>query len=283
MLDDQPGLNAAADADDVADDPFDPTAPVESDVAAPTALAERAAAIDRVLLARLQADADAARRAEAGGEFPPYAPSVLGELLGSTPRPEPVEREVWDGPLHSRPGMMRRRWQLDGEAVHPVEQAYEPEVVPPPLVAMAQLRAPELVALCSPAKLLLGITAKTPDGVLGRGWRWRAWYSVGSRWVGKRLEVPARWVRTEHVSVRLRREDPDGQTAAVVLWRRPLVHLVKAELSARQRKAAPDMRPPPTGASWDLDGAWSWRPGEPGSIPREVGATEVKAIIREDA
>lgn len=154
---------------------------------------------------------------------------------------------------------------------------------PTPTVVMQPLGLAELVALCGPAKLALGVTVKTPDGALGRGWQWRAYRSIGFAYRARRKEEPERWAAVELVSLRLRRDPGPGDAprAAVLVWTRPVVHLRKATLTKRQVEAGLT-RPPARSADWSADGAWLWSPGVAGSIPRDVGSNAVKTAIRED-
>lgn len=155
---------------------------------------------------------------------------------------------------------------------------------PSPLVAMDQL---DVDALASPALLLLGIAKDRPAGLLGRGWFWVAYRSVGFTRRAKRLDVPERWVAVELVTLRIAgpwyRADPDGTPAGpadlrervVVCWTRDVVTLVKAKRSKNGTR-------PQNAGTWKSE-RWRWTSGLAGSIPLDTDADSVKALLREDA
>lgn len=145
---------------------------------------------------------------------------------------------------------------------------------PPPLVAMQPV-----TDLPSPAKLLLGITAKLPAGTVGAGWTWVAYRSVGFARRAKHLDDPERWIGVELVTVRLAGawREQDGvrvRDRVVVCWTRPTVHLTKGAISKTTgRRLAV--------STWKNE-AWSWVSGLPGSIPLDTSTDNVKAMIRKD-
>jgi hypothetical protein len=149
---------------------------------------------------------------------------------------------------------------------------------PPPLVAMDQL---DVDALPSPALLLLGISATRPAGLLGRGWSWVAYRSVGFARRAKRLDVPERWVSVELVTLRIagpwyRAAGPvDLRERVVVCWTRDVVTLVKAKRSKNGTR-------PQNAGTWKSE-RWRWTSGLAGSIPLDTDADAVKALLREDA
>jgi hypothetical protein len=115
-----------------------------------------------------------------------------------------------DVPLHQRPELFRRKWQLAGELAHPVTV---PWATPRPdrvLFRRGVATLEELVALSNGAKLALGVTAKTPRGQLGPGWTWWARHGAGASGTTGRI--------TE--SLYLRCDRPPR--SALFIWSRPM-------------------------------------------------------------
>lgn len=138
----------------------------------------------------------------------------------------------------------------------------------------------ELAELPRPARSFLGVTVKQRAPQLADGWSWVAWRSEGRAWRTVLKERPAGWLAQELYSLRLAGPWSTGPIAAgatserwraVVLWSRPLVHLVKGKASARTGR-----RPVAT-AAWGSE-AWIWRAGRPGAVPMPYGIGEAQTI-----
>jgi hypothetical protein len=137
-----------------------------------------------------------------------------------TGQPDTIAPEDWAGPAHLRPGLMRPRpHQLErlAEAARKANPDREPDRPDVVLCRRPIATAAELVALCNGAKLALGISAKTPNGQLGRHWTWWAWHGFGRRGRDGRI--------TESVALRVAgaaAPDRPGGRQTLFLWSRPV-------------------------------------------------------------
>lgn len=137
--------------------------------------------------------------------------------------------------------MNRPGWGLWRVLLGRDEAAARPDRPPSaPMVAL------ELDALPTPARRVLGVTARQPDPDLPTGWSWRAWSSTGATWRQARGDRDAGWDRAQVVTLRLAGPVRSGARDRVVCaWTRP------------------------GGGTWRPE-FWAWAVGLPGSIPRTV-------------
>lgn len=120
-----------------------------------------------------------------------------------------VAPEDWAGPLHERPGLFLRRWQVDGEPIHPAEYSRamaeltrptedDPDTEPeleqaddapqlPDADPMRVVRSPAelegqpgVPGRGGPKAILDQLGAKSPDrAISGVGWSWEAGLGLG--------------------------------------------------------------------------------------------------------
>jgi hypothetical protein len=184
----------------------------------------------------------------------------------------------------SGPVEFRRKWQLAGEPVHPVT---EPYVVPAGgriLFSVPVDNVISLAALCRPASSALGVTQKTPLGLVGDGWRWAAIHGAG-------LE-PSTGRITESVLLKLQR----GARLVLFLWIRPVpdpvlmialnrmlrrwfspvgVGWVREQLPALLRELRP--------TTWKnaFQSGWNAGPdGRPDDTPERLASADAKSEVR---
>lgn len=208
----------------------------------------------------------------------------------------------WTGRSVDRPGLMWRKWQVEE---YLARDAPPPRpVYPDRVLAHRRLRwngvghLAEVVELCNPAKLALGVTAKAPNGQLGHGWRWWALHGFGlNGTTGTITESLA--LRCEHRYV----EQPQYLAPAVTnapprgalfFWVRPVPDprvMACMPFFAYWGRAndwlwpmfAAVLRhlPHPTWRS-ELTTSWAIGPdGRPDDLPRSQASADVKAMVRE--
>ena len=159
----------------------------------------------------------------------------------------------WTGPLHLRPGLFLRRWQVD-ELVAP-EREFAPQ---PPYVH--GLRLPEWSdeVPTSARSLVKGLQGWVWVPTLARGFAERA--ASTSKAAGYR---PHRWVDVESLAVRLRHRP--ASAGAVAVW---------------MRDTGDDVDP---ATSWATDGAWIWAlhptQDRPAQIPVAVGVEALRPML----
>lgn len=188
----------------------------------------------------------------------------------------------WHGPAAERPGLMKRRWQLEEPAAEPTEE--ERNHLGRILFNVPVTDLAELEALCSPAKGALGITKATPRGRLGDGWRWVARHGAGVRLADGKV--------TESLALKLQHDD--SRRAALFLWTRPVWPLDVVFGMARWWTYSPLIMaahwpvlaamvralPKP---KWEsaLTSAWTiGENGRPDDLPRPVPSADVKKEVQ---
>jgi hypothetical protein len=142
----------------------------------------------------------AARAAGADDETPPYAPSPA--TMDLLPR---VPRDV-DAVYLPRPHQLERLAEKARKA-NPDREPDAPDVV---LARRPITELAELVRISNGARLVLGVTAKTPAGQLGPGWTWWARHGYGQRGRDGRI--------TESMFLRVDR----APRSALLVWSRPV-------------------------------------------------------------
>lgn len=215
-------------------------------------------------------------------EPPPYAPSPTA--MDMLPRQQREHRYVapedWTGRAEHRPGLMWRRWQIEEDLAGDVPA---PPSYPDRILAHWAVHDPaELVAVCSPAKLALGVTLDFPTGQVGPGWRWWARLGFGIRGADGAI--------TQSVALKFHHRERDRR--ALFYWTRPVPdpRLILAAIVPPGRTGAhsydgmaplwwPSLAavlgqlPDPTWTS-ELTTAWT------DDMPRKVASADVKREIR---
>lgn len=201
--------------------------------------------------------------------------------------PAYVAPQDWTGRAEDRPGLMWRKVQIQEhlERLRAEREGPPPPVYPDRVLAFRVLPADgqaELAALCNPAKLAMGITAKLPGGQLGPGWRWSAHHGFGIN--------GATGVITESLALKLRNDQ--AERGALFYWMRPVPDprlTVGARLTvmwvsrpARWPMLAAVLAQLPA-ASWSAEftSSWTLDPlGRPDDMPRATPSAAVKKEIR---
>jgi hypothetical protein len=200
-----------------------------------------------------------------------------------------VPPEDWAGPAAQRPGLLLRKWQL--EELHQATAGPAAPVYPDRVLAHRIIREPaELIALCSPAKLALGVTKKDPGGQLGEGWSWRAYRGFGIRGADGRISESVLlhlWRGRRRALFSWDRQVPDPRLmlAALVpptpLGRTGPRHAdYMAPLWWPSLAAVLALLPDPSWSTW-LSTTWTIGPdGRPDDIPRARPSADIRKEIR---
>lgn len=205
--------------------------------------------------------------------------------------PPYVAPQDWTGRPEDRPGLMWRKAQIQEylASLQPEDErpAYPDRVLSARRIANMGGGLAELVALCSPAKLALGVTAKTPRGQLGLGWRWWAWHGFGI--------TGATGAITESLLLRLERQTTLPPRGVLFQWKRPTPdpRLMQAlDWLMRPSAVRAWVEPWPTVAAvlaqlpapdWTSELCATWNLGghlRPDDIPRAVPSAKAKEEIR---
>lgn len=198
-------------------------------------------------------------------------------------QPDTIAAADWPGPPHLRPGLMRPRPHQAERLAEAARKANPDRTPDAPDVVLARrpiAELAELVALSNGAKLVLGVTAKTPAGQLGPGWTW--WARHGYGWRGRDGRI------TESVFLRVDRPP----RSALFLWSRPVpdprlmlalvqvVGMFPWTFRAPAQAAVLAQLPAP---EWTSEYVTAWTTtatGRPEDIPRPSTSAAVKKEIR---
>lgn len=206
--------------------------------------------------------------------------------------PPYVAPQDWTGRPEDRPGLMWRKAQIQEylASLQPEDErpTYADRVLSTRRIANMGGGLDQLVALCSPAKLALGVTAKTPRGQLGLGWRWWAWHGFGI--------TGATGAITESLLLRLERQTTLPPRGVLFQWKRPVSdpRLIAGLVWSAHRRAmfgydgivwpvlATALAALPC-ACWESELCATWNLGghlRPDDIPRAVPSAKAKEEIR---
>lgn len=208
-----------------------------------------------------------------------------------TTLPPYVAPQDWTGRPEDRPGLMWRKAQIQEylASLQPEDErpTYPDRVLSARRIANMGGGLDQLVALCSPAKLALGVTAKTPRGQLGLGWRWWAWHGFGIN--------GATGAITESLLLRLERQTTLPPRGVLFQWKRPtpdprlmwaLGHVATGVWSHWDPEgwtAVPTVLAQLPAPDWTSELCATWNLGghlRPDDIPRAVPSARAKEEIR---
>jgi hypothetical protein len=193
--------------------------------------------------------------------------------------PRYVAPADWTGRAEDRPGLMWRKAQVQEYLEQLRAQADGPPapVCPDRVLAnWAMDDMAEVAALCRPARLALGVTAKRPDGQLGPGWRWRANIGFGIRGSDGAI--------TQSLALKLHHRERDRR--ALFYWTRPVPDprvMIALAYQLRVWYSPPPVDPmlaavlaqlPDPAWTSELTSAWT------DDMPRKAASAAVKAEIR---